>query len=167
MCLYLQAIEKWVSCMAVPMSGGITYHTTWQGYLVSCLNVKKKFDCFCLQGTLCMLPLAKSHIGVVSFITLKHFLSMCLLALTMTLPVRFELSIYARLPGSLSSADQNCVIDPNTDHCRSILINSSQFWFICNDQHWEVFRIDTRIFIGIDRHWSLIEEVLIYGSSNA
>ncbi len=41
------------------------------------------------------------------------------------------------------------------------LINSSQY-LIGNNRHWEVFQINARILICIDRHWALIEGVQFY-----
>ncbi len=61
----------------------------------------------------------------------------------------------------------------NSDQCWSIALNSNQcftdvlIWhwsalrgmdlnrsaLICNDRHWDAFRINAMILIGIDRHW--------------
>ena len=50
-----------------------------------------------------------------------------------------------------------CAMPLNADHCRSITINSFQFWSIGIDRNWSIL-------IGIDRHWPLIQAVLILDS---
>ncbi len=78
------------------------------------------------------------------------------------------------------NSDQNSGIDPNVDQFRSMPINPYQFrsilgsvhypaligiernWLalISNYRHWEAFRINAMILVGIDRHWALIGWVL-------
>ena len=79
------------------------------------------------------------------------------------------------LPGSLPNADQfrsklqhwsqmlrlivkitYISIPIIANQCWSISLNSDQQW-----SHWKAFRINARIFIGIDPHWALIEGVYL------
>ncbi len=63
------------------------------------------------------------------------------------------------LDWSMPNADQNSGIDPNVDQFRLMPINSDQFYWCLDpalrgiDRHWEAFRINAMILIGIG-HWS-------------
>ncbi len=72
-------------------------------------------------------------------------------------PVQRILALYRTPLINAQCWPTNSGIDLNVNQFQSMQINA----MIGNDRHWEPFRINAIILIGIDRHRTLIEWVLI------